>query len=82
MRQLCGVVWTGRRFLKRWPTLLFDRRSRQAVYGLVMLRRAFEHVLVTAVIEGVLPTPRPYYDGYVDALNILGAKAALIARTL
>jgi hypothetical protein len=82
MKQLCGVVWRGRRFLERWPALLFDQRARQAVYGLVMLRRAFEHVLVMAVMEGVQPTHRPYYDGYVDALNILGAKAALIARTL
>ena len=62
--------------------LLFDRRARRAVHGLVMLRRAYEHVLVMATLEGVRPVRRPYYEDYVDALNILGARAALIARSL
>ena len=63
-------------------TLLFSRRARLAVNGLVMLRRAYEHVLVMATLEGVRPVRRPYYEDYVDALNILGARAALIARSL
>jgi len=63
-------------------TLLFSRRARRAVHGLLMLRRAYEHVLVMATLEGVRPVRRPYYEGYVDALNILGARAALIARSL
>jgi hypothetical protein len=52
------------------------------VHGLRMLRRAYEHVLVMATLEGVRPVRRPYYEGYVDALTILGARAALIARSL
>jgi hypothetical protein len=63
-------------------TLLFNRRARRAVHGLVMLRRAYEHVLVIATLEGVRPVRRPYYEDYVDALNILGARAAWIARSL
>jgi hypothetical protein len=62
--------------------LLFSRRARRAVHGLVLLRRAYEHVLVMATLEGVRPIRRSYYDDYVDALNILGAKAVLIAKTL
>ena len=47
-----------------------------------MLRRAHEHLLVMAALEGVRAVRRPYYEEYVDALNILGARAALIAKTL
>jgi hypothetical protein len=61
-------------------TLLFSRRTRRAVNGLVMLRRAHEHVLVTAALEGVRGARSAYYEDYVDALNILGARAAMIAR--
>ncbi len=32
--------------------LLFNRRARRAVLGLVMLRRAYEHVLVMAALGG------------------------------
>ena len=49
--------------------------------GLVMLRRAYEHVLVMSALEGVRGAPSPYYEDYVDALNILGARATLIAKT-
>ena len=63
-------------------TLLFSRRARHAVHGLLMLRRAYEHVLVTATLEGVRPVRRSYYEDYVDALNILGARAVMIARSL
>jgi hypothetical protein len=50
--------------------------------GLIVLRRAYEHVLVMATLEGVRTVRRPYYEGYVDALNVLVAKAASIARLL
>ena len=32
--------------------LLFSRRARRAVHGVVMLRRAYEYVLVMAALEG------------------------------
>jgi hypothetical protein len=63
-------------------TLLFSRRGRRAVHGLVMLRRAYEHVLLMAALEGLRPEQGPYYEDYVDALTILGARAAVIARSL
>jgi hypothetical protein len=63
-------------------TFLFSRRARHALHGLLMLRRAYEHVLVTATLEGVRAERRPYYEDYVDALNILSARATLIARNL
>ncbi len=63
-------------------TLLFSRRGRRAVHGLVMLRRAYEHVLVMAALEAARPERGPYYEDYVDALTILGARAAVIARSL
>jgi hypothetical protein len=62
--------------------LLLNRRARQAVHGLVMLRRAHEHVLVMAALEGVRADRRPYYEGYVDALEILGTRALWVARAL
>ncbi len=68
--------------LRAWCMLLCSRRARRALRGLMMLRRAYEHVLVMATVEGVRPVRRVYYDGYVDALNILVAKAASIARSL
>ena len=43
--QLCGS-------LCELACLLFNRRARQAVHGLVVLRRAHEHVLVMAALEG------------------------------
>jgi hypothetical protein len=64
----------------RW--LLFNRRARQAVRGLAVLRRAHEHVLVMAVLEGDRATRRAYYEDYVEALQILSGKAELIARQL
>ena len=63
-------------------TLLFNRRARRAVHGVVMLRRAYEHVLVMAALEGVRGAQSPYYEDYVDALDILSARAAWIARSL
>ena len=98
---------------------LFNQRARHAVRGLGLLRRAYEHVLVMAVLEGArspisATQTQPsltsstlrgesgmqcieddelgtqsgrclrgdYYEGYVDALRILGGKAELIARQL
>ena len=62
--------------------MLFNRRARRAVLGLVMLRRAYEHVLVMAALEGAREIRRPYYEAYVDALEILGARALFVARAL
>jgi len=53
---------------------------RRALLGLVRLRRAYEHVLVMATLEGVRPVRRAYYQDYVDALTILGAQAMAIAQ--
>ena len=58
-------------------TLVFNRRARRAVHGLVVLRRAYEHVLVMATLEGAAGAEANlHYEDYVDALNILGARAA------
>ena len=62
--------------------LVFSRRARRTVYGLVLLRRAHEHVLVMAALEGTRMDRGEYYQGYVDALEILGARALLVARAL
>jgi hypothetical protein len=62
--------------------LLFNRRARRAVRGLVMLRRAYEHVLVMAALEGAREIRMPYYEAYVDALEILGARALFVAGAL
>ena len=68
--------------IREVSTLLFSRRARRAVHGLVMLRRAYEHVLVMAALEGVRGARSEYYEDYVDALNILGARSTMIARSL
>lgn len=62
--------------------LLFSRRARRAVHGVVMLRRAYEYVLVMAAPEGARDIRRPYYESYLDALEILGARASWVARSL
>ena len=64
--------------IHEWTGLLFNRRARRALRGAVTLRRAYEHVVMMAVMEGVRAVRRPYYEGYVDALRVLGAS---IART-
>lgn len=66
----------------KWPVWLLDRQAQQAVEGLAVLRRAYEHVLVLAVLEGARPLRRDDYEGYVDALLVLSGKAELIARKL
>jgi hypothetical protein len=35
-----------------------------------------------AVLEGSRAVPGPYYEAYVDALEILGARALLVAKIL
>jgi hypothetical protein len=62
--------------------LLFSKRVRQGVEGLVTLRRVYEYVFVMAALEGAREVHRPCYEGYVDALEILGARALLIANSL
>jgi hypothetical protein len=74
--------WLGPQDIREVLCVLFSRRARRAVHGLEMLRRAYEHLLVAATLEGVRPVRSPYYEDYVDALNILGARAAMIARSL
>lgn len=63
--------------MPKWLTLLLSRRARRAVRGLGLLRRAYEHVLVAAVLE--VPERR---CSYMDALGIIAGKAELIARQL
>ena len=77
-----GIGWTNGLCLRTLPVLLVSRRARRAISGMVTLRRAYEHVLVMAVLEGAGARREAFYDGYVDALEILGARAALIARNL
>jgi hypothetical protein len=84
-----GVMRKGNvlsRLALRFPAgvvdLLFSRRVRQGVEGLVVLRRVYEYVFVMAALEGAREVRRPCYEGYVDALEILGTKALLIARSL
>jgi hypothetical protein len=66
----------------RWPVWLLDRQVQQAVEGLALLRRAYEHVLVLAVLEGAQAVRRDDYEGDVDALRLLSSKAEFIARKL
>jgi hypothetical protein len=70
------------RFPREMVWLLFSRQARRTVYGLVVLRRTHEYVLVMAALEGARDDRRAYYEGYVDALEILGARALLLAKTL
>jgi hypothetical protein len=71
-----------RMFPLEMACVLFSRRARRTVYGLVVLRRTHEYVLVMAALEGTQEDRRAYYEGYVDALEILGAKALLLAKAL
>jgi hypothetical protein len=69
-------------FPREMMCLLFSRQARRTVYGLVVLRRTHEYVLVMAALEGMRENPGAYYEGYVDALEILGARALLVAKAL
>jgi len=62
--------------------LLFSRRARRTVRGVIMLRRTHKYLLLAAALEGARAVPGPHYDGYLDALEILGASALLVAKTL
>jgi hypothetical protein len=70
------------RFPREVVCLLFSPHARRTVYGLVVLRRTHEYVLVMAALEGARDDRRAYYEGYVDALEILGARALLLAKAL
>ncbi len=65
-----------------WLVLLFDSRARDAVHGLRLLRRTHGHVLAMAALEGSRGAPRTYYQDYVDALEIIGARAEWVAKAL
>jgi hypothetical protein len=53
------------------------------VRGIAVLRRSYEYVLVMAALEGSRDgEQQPYYEAYVDALQILGMRAMLVARAL
>jgi hypothetical protein len=77
-----ALTWTFSIGIRGLATLLLSRRARRALCGLIMLRRAYGYVLLMATVEGEQPARRPHHQGYVDALNILAAKASLIAKTL
>jgi hypothetical protein len=79
LSSLVGTVKLHAVFLieNRTRTRWMEQRT-----GIRVLRRAYEHVLVMAVLEGARPVRRDYYEDYVDALRILGGKAELIARQL
>lgn len=70
------------RFPREVVFMLFNPQARRTVYGLVVLRRTHEYVLVRAALEGAQDDRTAYYEGYVDALEILGAKALLVAKAL
>jgi hypothetical protein len=72
----------GLRFSSGLVALVFSRRARRAVRGVGLLRRSHEHLVLMAVLEGSCAVPGPYYEAYLDALEILGARALLIAKTL
>lgn len=79
---MSALTWTFSIGMRGLATLLLSRRARRALCGLIMLRRVYGYVLLMATVEGEQPVRRPHYQGYVDALNILAAKATLIAKTL
>ena len=70
------------RFPREVVCLLFSQQARRTMHGLVVLRRTHEHVLLMAALEGTRAEHRAYYEGYVDALEILGARALLLAKAL
>ncbi len=61
----------------------FSCRARRAVRGIEVLRRSYEYVLVMAALEGSRDgQQRMYYEAYVDALEILGMRAVMVAKSL
>jgi hypothetical protein len=77
-------MWMENKPLLLWGVIgsLFNSRARQTVRGLATLRRTYEYVLVMAALEGARDNRRPYYEAYVDALEIVSARALWVARTL
>jgi hypothetical protein len=55
---------------------LFNSRARETVRGLATLRRTYEYVLVRAALD------EQYYEAYVDALEIVSARALWVAKAL
>jgi hypothetical protein len=68
---LCGVIGS-----------LFNSRARETMQGLATLRRTYEYVLVMAALEGVRDNHECYYEAYVDALEIVSARAVWVAQAL
>jgi RecB family endonuclease NucS len=81
-RHQAAVAGAAGDCLKNLLRLLFNRRTRRAVRGLIVLRHVNEYVLVLATLEGVRTGRTAYYEAYVDALNILGERAKLITWSL
>jgi hypothetical protein len=77
-----ALSWFSLMFPLEVVYLLFSRHARRTAYGLVVLRRTHEYVLVMAALEGTREDRGAYYEGYVDALEILGARALLLAKAL
>jgi hypothetical protein len=61
---------------------LFNSRARQTVRGLATLRRTYEYVLVMAALEGACENRALYYEAYVDALELVSARALWVAKAL
>jgi hypothetical protein len=55
---------------------LFNSRARETVRGLATLRRTYEYVLAMAALD------ERYYEAYVDALEIVSARALWVAKAL
>jgi hypothetical protein len=68
---LCGVMGS-----------MFNSRARQTLRGLATLRRTYEYVVVMAALEGARDNRDRYYEAYVDALEIVSARALWVANAL
>ena len=78
-----SLYGAGQRLVWEVSHWQFSSRARRAVRGIEVLRRSYEYVLVMAALEGTRDgQPRPYYEAYVDALEILGMRAMLVAKSL
>jgi len=78
-----NLYGAGQRLVWEVVNRQFNCRARRAVRGIAVLRRSYEYVLVMAALEGSRDgEQQPYYEAYVDALQILGMRAMLVARSL
>ncbi len=75
----CGRPYLRMRYL---PNLVCSRRCRQAVRGLMRLRRAYEYVALQAACEGAREVQGSDYQAYVDALAVLSSRAQWVAQAL